>query len=263
MKLTKKSFNRRIYAFGLMMFVAIGLISTGFASWVMSKNAAADTEGDITVGTITDGSIQITDLAIAGEFRFEPHKDDKTGFVQYNAPVVTDENPNPKETHENLTVTLTGKVKPATYFNKISFEIKENDLPVGVKAAIDAKYITAPTCYKNAVTFAKADDATVDEITVDTANDEVTFTYTISFGWGEKFGFENPSLYLEAENGYTYDTAFDELVAFRRTMFQLPEVPTGEEDTNATYTKEEVMKYTPNPDQALKYKVTVTAEAIV
>ena len=263
MKLTKRSFNRRIYAFGLMMFVAIGLISTGFASWVMSKNAAADTPGDITVGTITDGSIQITDLAIAGEFRFEPAKDDKTGFVQYNAPVATDENPNPKETHENLTVVLTGKVTPATYFNKISFQIKETDMPVGVKVAIDAGYITAPTCYKNAVTFAKADDATVEEIAVDTENDEVNFSYTISFGWGEKFGNTNPSLFLEADNGYTYDTAFDELVKFRRTMFQLPEVPKDGVDTDETYTKEEVMKYTPNPDQALKYKVTVTAEAIV
>ena len=52
MKLTKKSYNRRIYAFGIMVFIAVALVSTGFASWVMSNNAVNAPEGTISVGQI-------------------------------------------------------------------------------------------------------------------------------------------------------------------------------------------------------------------
>ena len=84
MKLTRKSFNRRIFAFGILIFASISLVSTGFATWVMSKNANTKEEGEIVVGTITDGSISFVDesITISDTFRFNPKLNDTTGYIQ-------------------------------------------------------------------------------------------------------------------------------------------------------------------------------------
>jgi hypothetical protein len=57
MKLTRKSYNRRVFSFGALVFLAIALMSTGFATWVMSTNAEAGGSGNVNVGTITDGAL--------------------------------------------------------------------------------------------------------------------------------------------------------------------------------------------------------------
>ena len=36
MKLTRKHYNRKILSFGLVLFLAVALLSTGFAAWIMS-----------------------------------------------------------------------------------------------------------------------------------------------------------------------------------------------------------------------------------
>ena len=60
MKLTRKSYNRRIFTFGALVFLSIALMSTGFATWVMSQNATQNMEGGVNVGTITDGALEFT-----------------------------------------------------------------------------------------------------------------------------------------------------------------------------------------------------------
>lgn len=38
-KLTKNSYKRKVILFGVLLFMSIALISTGFAAWIMSTNA--------------------------------------------------------------------------------------------------------------------------------------------------------------------------------------------------------------------------------
>lgn len=42
-KLTRNSYKRKIILFGVIVFMSIALISTGFAAWVMSQEKKAST----------------------------------------------------------------------------------------------------------------------------------------------------------------------------------------------------------------------------
>ena len=259
MKLTRKSFNRRIYVFGILMFTGIASVSTGFAAWVMSKNVAQNQEGAISVGTITDGSIEIKNLAFKDgnkNFLFEPAKGDVDGDIKWDGTV-----------SENLSVTITGTVTPKQYLQKLT--IKMNTLPSGILAAINKNYLTAPACYNNEV----------DVDTTASGETDATFSYTISFGWGSEFENQNPSKNLDTrvkEDGdgnpildsnqqsipyYTYAEKLAKLVDFKRTIYQLP--LHDENNKESTYTDEEVMSYTPSSSNQLKYSVVLTAKANV
>ena len=261
MKLTKKSYNRRIYAFGIMVFIAIALVSTGFASWVMSNNAVNNPDGTISVGQITDGSIVFDEVKFKNdvkEFKFEPAQNDTTGMIKSDV-----SNP---DVYENLSVTLIGSISPAQYFAKLTVNLVE--LPVGIVNAISKNYIVAPECYNHATPVTNTN----------TDSGKVTFEYTISFQWGDAFKHTdgevyNPSIFLDlpnakedalAEGGYrdfTYQEKLDTIVDLRRTIYNLPEAPSAEEDTDATYTDKEVMSYTTNSSNELKYKVELVAYA--
>ena len=259
MKLTKRSFNRRIYVFGILMFTGIASVSTGFAAWVMSKNVAQNQEGAISVGTITDGSIEIKNLAFKDNnknFLFEPAKNDIAGDIKWDGTV-----------SESLSVTITGTVTPKQYLQELT--IKMNTLPTGIQAAINKKYLTAPTCYSN--------DTQI-EVTASGEKD-ATFSYTISFGWGDEFEKQNPSVNLDnrvkKDNQgnpildsnqqtipyYTYAEKLAKLVDFKRTIYELPLHDEAKPDTKNT--DEEVMAYTPNAANTLKYSVVITAKANV
>ena len=41
-KLTRKSYKRNIIVFGLMFFMGIALVSTGFAAWVLSQDTSVE-----------------------------------------------------------------------------------------------------------------------------------------------------------------------------------------------------------------------------
>lgn len=245
MKLTKRSYNRRIYVFGIVMFLSIALMSTGFATWVMSQNANKDGEGNIQVGTITDGSIAFKgDISISDTFRFDPALGDNDGHIVHIAPEQVGEEPvDPKLTAENLKVTISGTVTPKEYFKELTVKIDKDDIPAGVIAAADAGYITLPTCYDNPVVLTEASS----EISIQ--ENDVNFSYTVEFGWGSVFGNKNPSLYLddpsttnpETGKAYTFEEKEALLVEFRRTMFDLDDTVPAEEvmsylGTNLVYT---------------------------
>ena len=252
MKLTRKSFNRRIFAFGILIFSSISLVSTGFATWVMSKNANTKEEGEIVVGTITDGSISFVEesVTISDTFRFNPKLNDTSGFIQYRPPVgVQDVNsPEAKMTAENLSVTISGSITPSQYFDSLT--IKMDEISEGLIEAEKQNYIVLPDCYKAPVVLKKGDTGITEQ------EGKINFTYVISFAWGDAFGNQNPSEYLDQLDAdgvtpkYEYEYCRAELIKFRRTLFNL----------DSSVSDDEVMKY--NSSQ-LKYKVLLTAAAIV
>lgn len=248
MKLTRKSYNRRVFTFGAIMFLAIALISTGFATWIMSNDATHNEDGTIEVGTITDGSIKFSDVRFTSthdSFYFEPDENDQDGDVQFNS------GKDGSSKSENLTVTIAGTVTPLSYLDRIT--IKMDELPAGIQAAVAKGYIELPECHNNEVVLPET------ALTKDTSADTVTFEYDISFRWGDFFENINPSVYLDTRTKifegesearyYTFEEKRATLIDFRRTMFQL----------DAGMSDEEVMVY--NPVEAISYKITLTAYA--
>ena len=175
-KMTRKSYRRKKIILGVSLFASVALISTGFAAWVLASQAEATAEGNVTVGTVTDSSIKIENVHLsANSFLFEPKESDTTGRVR-----------NDDTNFENLTITVTGDITPATYVSEATIQL---EVPEGVKtAAGDTKnYIVLPTCV-----------AAPQELTlVAGEGDTKTFSYDITFAWGSAFNGLNPGEYYD------------------------------------------------------------------
>ena len=282
MKLTRKSYNRRIFTFGALIFLSIALMSTGFATWVMSQNAEQNLEGGVNVGTITDGALEFTKEkaedeivtfgATGKDIRFDGDQSDVSGNIK------TDTSEGAK--YENLSVTFTVVISPKTYYNGIN--IKMTTIPVGVKAAADAKLIALPACASDtgvtidATNSGSNPDATVVDTTDMAGRTGVKVTYTVSFSWGEYYDKDraslaaevtddgvltdnlNPGFWLDDQEGsvskqLNYSQKKAEMIKLRRTLFNRSAIQGDDNYTSDT----DMLTYT----DSLKFGITLTAIA--
>ena len=178
-KMTRKSYKRRKIILGVSLFSSVALVSTGFAAWVLASQAEETANGNITVGTISDSSIQITRVGFVDDnkFVFEPAENDNEGRVRGNGVA------------ENLSVTVTGEISPNTYVTSATIELT---VPEGIKTAASKIYIVLPTCVDTEQPLTLTPKEAPEEIVS-------TFSYTISFTWGSAFENTNPSLYYDTD----------------------------------------------------------------
>ena len=159
-KLTKKSYQRKAMVMGGIIFASCALFATGFAAFVVSSSASHGIGGKVNVGTISDKSITFTDVKLsASAFSFDAKEGDKTGRVRWDG-----------TNSENLETTVTGKFSPSDYVNEFTVELRlgtwsdtnkdvdlDTDAEARIDAAIAAKYIVAPACYKHPVKLSFSD----------------------------------------------------------------------------------------------------------
>ena len=180
-KMTRKSYKRRKIILGVSLFSSVALVSTGFAAWVLASQAEAEKTGNITVGTVSDSSIKISNVQFKDDndsFIFEPKEEDTAGRVR-----------NDGVNFENLSVTVTGEISPNTYVSSATIEM---EVPEGITAAIGKNYLVLPTCATSAQTLTLNPKESHDE-TVS------TFEYTITFVWGSAFNGKNPGEYYDED----------------------------------------------------------------
>lgn len=180
-KMTRKSYKRRKIILGVSLFSSVALVSTGFAAWVLASQAEAKESGNITVGTVSDSSIKISNVQFKDDndsFIFEPKEEDTAGRVR-----------NDGVNFENLSVTVTGEISPNTYVSSATIEM---EVPEGITAAIGKNYLVLPTCATSAQTLTLNPKESPDE-TVS------TFEYTITFVWGSAFNGKNPGEYYDED----------------------------------------------------------------
>ena len=116
-KLTRNSYKRKIILFGVIVFMSIALISTGFVAWVMSQEKKQSTSGNVTVGAVTEGNIEvILDPLTVKDFKFEPKESDTTGRVR-----------NDGTNFESLTVTVTGTIKNTQFLKEATIKMNVKD----------------------------------------------------------------------------------------------------------------------------------------
>ena len=191
-RLTKNSYKRKIILFGLLVFMSIALISTGFAAWVMSTNANNDDiNGNVTVGVVKDASLTISDVIIksdAKSFKFEPQDTDNSGRVRFDSSATE---------AESLKITIEGKISPIEYLGKLNYELL---IPESVKKAAQDGYIVLPECVSengyvvdsNTINSSNANASNIsftkDEENVDGVQVRYAiFSYDITFEWGNAF----------------------------------------------------------------------------
>ena len=202
--------------------MVIALSASGFAAWVISNDANKTADGSVQVGAVTDKAIEMTEIVFDSDIKnivFEPKATDRTGRVQYDGTPANS---------ENLQVTFSTTIKNFSVVKDLYLDF--NNIPAGVKAAIKAGYIVAPSW------LAVSDDGTitgttekiVENYVVQTAaegetlswtlsrneSNEATLRFTIRFEWGEKFGAQNPGDYYDTGAGGQKDEDGNYLISF-------------------------------------------------
>lgn len=191
-KLTRNSYKRKIILFGVIVFMSIALISTGFVAWVMSQEKKQSKSGNVTVGAVTEGNIEvILDELTVKDFKFEPKESDTTGRVR-----------NDNTNFESLTVTVTGTIKNTQFLKEATIKMNVKD---AVKQAETAGYIILPECANSEVVLTLTESGT----------NEKKFSYDITFKWGSKFGGENPGEYYDSA---AFNPSEGELSSFEGTQ---------------------------------------------
>lgn len=191
-KLTRNSYKRKIILFGVIVFMSIALITTGFAAWVMSQEKKQSKSGNVTVGAVTEGNIEvILDELTVKDFKFEPKESDTTGRVR-----------NDNTNFESLTVTVTGTIKNTQFLKEATIKMNVKD---AVKQAETAGYIILPECANSEVVLTLTESGT----------NEKKFSYDITFKWGSKFEGENPGEYYDSA---AFNPSEGELSSFEGTQ---------------------------------------------
>lgn len=191
-KLTRNSYKRKIILFGVIVFMSIALISTGFAAWVMSQEKKQSTSGNVTVGAVTEGNIEVTlDELTVKDFKFEPKEGDDTGRVRSDG-----------TNFESLTVTVTGTIKNTQFLKEATIKMNVKE---AVKQAETAGYIILPECANSEVVLTLTESGT----------NEKKFSYEITFKWGSKFGNVNPGEYYDSA---AFNPSEEELSSFEGTQ---------------------------------------------
>jgi hypothetical protein len=252
-RFTRRSYRRRKLFFGVSLFSSVALISTGFASWIISLNAKGEIGGDVNVGTVTDSSVTIEinreyedeekTREIKPRFVFGSDANDTTGRIRNNG-VETD--------YEDLTINVSGKIKNCQYVTSQTIELI---VPEGVIKAAEAGYIVLPEC----VVDGEGDTKTA--LPLAGTGTEKTFNYDIEFEWGTKFGSMNPGKYFDEDPvGITIDddTCKKELQDFRAILYGYDDqMNAAGSDMAARDTVAENHKN----DEGPVFKVIITAES--
>ena len=268
-KLTRSAYRRKIVMFGVSIFMSLALTATGFAAWVLSKDAKVQTDGGIEVGAVTEANVEIKDLLFVDKdqqnndiknFVFEPKADDTTGRVRRSNDALP----------EDMDIRLQWTVVNYQNVDNLFVEFK---IPATVKTAIDRGYLALPenfvlqqqteTITEKTYYIAKYDignaitasGTTNDGLLSYTVSDvggvkTVVFNMTVQFLWGETFGGQNPGLYYDLdEEGVTvpYETVKATLNQFKATVHGITydaafEAKT-EEQKAALYAQNPIDKY--------------------
>ena len=169
MRLTRKSYRRKLIMFGFSVFMSLALTATGFAAWVLSKDAVKNTEGQVQVGAVTEKTIEISDItftkkdgngAAIKSFLFEPAKDDSEGRVRWNG-----------VDFENMDLTIQWTIVNYQLVGDYYVEFK---LPAGIYNAIEEGYITLSDSFTDTEKTETVDDETYHIFKMDLPKDVKT-----------------------------------------------------------------------------------------
>lgn len=218
-KTTRKSFSRKAIVAVMSVFLTVSLTAVGFASWLISNDDSKKGTGNVAASDVSDAILGVTinDSDNLGKINFGPAKNDETGTIRYNKAEADD--------FEALEITVSGSIKKFATLKQMEIKIKVPDSVItaagykatdggeGVKTYTEdpalPKYITLPAGAAdekgNLIDTANKVEYSATDTTVFTpgTDDTATFSFKVTFGWGELFGNKNPDRYLDGEDGLT------------------------------------------------------------
>ena len=212
-KTTRKSFSRKAIVAVVSVFLTISLTAVGFASWLISNDASKEGTGNVNASNVSDAILGVTieKADNLGTINFGPLKDDETGNIRYDEKEPAD--------IESLEITVGGKINKFATLKQMEIKIQVPDsviaaagygLKDGSTTEYEVKsnlpqYITLPAGAAdekgNLIDPSKKVVYQATDTKVFTAGegDAATFSFTVTFGWGDLFRYKNPGKYLDNE----------------------------------------------------------------
>ena len=233
-KLTRKSYKRKKVAFAAVVLGGVALVSSGFAAFVLSAGAEQKSQGNLEVGKIINGSLQMN------VYSYNKDADDHKGApIEKGNPLVEyfrfDAAGEDIKTNTNGNGIKDGKVSNRVYYKKegdrlpetlehtfvveiissadslASFNVKMN-IDNDLSNAVTAGFITLPACTDaKGVTISPAgadntwsnptglrnDDCIVKKEKLAEDSYKWTFEYKVKFAWGTRFNNMNPCYFFD------------------------------------------------------------------
>lgn len=210
-KTTRKSFSRKAIVVVMSVFLTVSLTAVGFASWLISNSDTQKGTGNVTASNVSDAILGVTidKAGDLGKINFGPLKTDKEGNIRYNE--------SESEDVEALKITVTGSIKKFATLKQMEIKIQVPDSVIaaagyGLKADSTTvyelkdnlpKYITLPAGAAdekgNLIAGSAVVYASENGVFKPGTDDTATFTFKVTFGWGDLFQNENPGKYLDNE----------------------------------------------------------------
>lgn len=212
-KTTRKSFSRKAIVAVASVFLTISLTAVGFASWLISNDASKEGTGNVNASNVSDAILGVTieKADNLGTINFGPLKDDETGNIRYDEKEPAD--------IESLEITVGGTINKFATLKLMEIKIKVPDSVIaaagyGLVAGSETdyevksnlpKYITLPAGAADKNGNLIVSDNKVEYQATDTKvftageGDAATFSFTVTFGWGDLFRYKNPGKYLDNE----------------------------------------------------------------
>lgn len=207
-KITRRAYKRKKIIMGASLLGGVGLVSTGFAAWVLSSSTEVKPSASMSVGTVDDKNMEFTtpityktgdsNKASDSTFHFEPLASDTHGRVRYDG-----------ENAESLSITVEGQLLHAQNLGEMTVQLTVAEASkANFDSAVSKGYIVAPEAYlASALTvWSKpagegSGDVAGTEFTSTMSSEQaektLSFTYVVEFAWGAAFGGENPGEYFD------------------------------------------------------------------
>lgn len=234
MKITRSTFTRKALTFGIVVFMSVALVASGFAAWLISSGSKVEGNGEVKVEVVNNANITINVDGLSNgalsdaQINFAPQEEDKVGYIQNTTTV------GGTTLYENLSFDVKGTVDNGDKVGTLTFSLKVSD---GVCYAAgfekngstwtynaEKAYILLPSYATdndgNALpNIVKNEDGSFEQkgftepIQIECNADGITspsgdFVYTVSgitgsftahykFGWGEAVNGGNPGITLD------------------------------------------------------------------
>lgn len=191
-----------------LIFVAVVLIVTGIAIWLLFSALSGSLGSTITVAGVIDSPLDFGRVSLDGlevdlssedhkvdtGFRFDSAKDDYAGRLMWNG---TD--------CEKLNVEVDVVIEHSRYLQQFEYEL---ELPQGVIDAAKKGYLDIDAYYDMEAGKPKRIEIPLSDGTSIPEQDAWRVKFTLTLAWGEIFGGINPSLYYDEAGA---DISYDEM----------------------------------------------------
>ena len=211
-KITGKSYRRKKIVMGAVLFGSIGLVSTGFAAWVLAAPTNTSKETSVEVGTITDKNMAFSDVDLyrtdnsssSTVYKFEPLTSDLSGRVRFAGD------------GECISLTFSATINHSENLGDITAQLlyksggtADSGDANGIESAVKKHYVVAPEAYtlnaEQQLKIYDANDSSANKINIVSNTTDQSgvgtfrFTYELKFQWGSFFNGKNPGVYFDED----------------------------------------------------------------